>query len=153
MLKTSSAFYRLRSNTSLFNHLNPSILFVGKAVVKSCEKLFAENGRSTSLQRVAAQRVVSFSAKAFSTKRIWGLKWLNEWDPYLFTLIKVKIDLTIIMFLHHPVIKKIRFRFKFDESPSPNFGCPWQKSDLEKMSTTRYHGGDPWWQGRAVTEL
>ena len=23
------------------------------------------------------------------------------------------------------------------------FGCPWQKFDFEKMSTTSYHGGDP----------
>ena len=23
------------------------------------------------------------------------------------------------------------------------FGCPWQKSDFEKMSTTNYYGGDP----------
>ena len=43
-----------------------------------------------------------------------GFKWLNEGDLDLFTLIKVKIDFSIIMFLHHLIEKKIRFRFKFD---------------------------------------
>ena len=44
--------------------------------------------------------------------------WLNEWYPYLFTLIKVKIDFTINV-LHHS-IRKIWFWFKFDLSPNPN---------------------------------
>ena len=47
------------------------------------------------------------------------------------------------MFLHHPIIKKIRFRFKFYNRPALILDVRGKKSDLEKMSTTSYHGGDP----------
>ena len=56
----------------LVNHINPSIIFVGKA--------FAENSSSTSLQRAALRRVVSLSSgyflqKPFPQKRMLRLMW------------------------------------------------------------------------------
>ena len=48
-----------RSRTHSFNHLNPSILFVAKAV--------AENSSSTSLQRVVSLSSGYFLQKAFPT--------------------------------------------------------------------------------------
>ena len=48
------------------------------------------------------------------------------------------------MFLHHPIIKKIRFRFNLINRSALILDVRGKKSDLEKMSTTTYHGGDPW---------
>ena len=55
------------------NHFNPSFLFVGNA--------FAENSSSTSLQRVAARRVVSLSSGYFlqnSGDSAQGGTWIQQ---------------------------------------------------------------------------
>ena len=69
-------------------------------------QLFEENISLTSNATRCKLVELIFSAKAVPTKRILGLKWLYEWYSYPFPLLKVKIDLTINLFLHHPIKTK-----------------------------------------------
>ena len=59
-------------------------------------------------QKIAAQQAynacLAIFCKSLSHKKDAGVK-VVEWDPFLFKLIKVKIDLTINMFLHHTIKK------------------------------------------------
>ena len=98
------------------DHLNPIMIWFGGVPQGSIlmsyiivREAFTENSAATHCKLVE----LLFSAKGFHSKRILGLMWLNERDPYLFTLIKVKIYLTINVFTSSD-FKKIRFRFKFD---------------------------------------